>query len=94
MRVEHRPKDEGWRPRGRPFKEVPIQILETVRETYGTDIMGVVEFEETDTPEDIKEMISILKAAGRQLAGYTRIQKDMKHGQIRFILEDKDAPEM
>lgn len=68
---------------------MPTQILHMVQKTYGTDTMGVVEFEETDTPEDIQEMISMLKSAGRQLDGFTRIQKDMKRGEIRFILEDK-----
>jgi hypothetical protein len=86
--VEHRfaPRDQVWAPRGRKPKPVPQDVLMRLSMTHATGEVWVVTLGPDDGPDEVAELVALLRAGARQLGGRLRAQKDLEAGEIRFEL--------
>lgn len=86
MELLFKPKAQsGWRGRGAPSREVPANILDVLRHTEDSGEVGVIDTTDV-TPQEIIELLAVLRAGGRKLGTRTRLQRDEDKHEIRFML--------
>lgn len=88
--MEHHfaPREQVWAPRGRRPKPVPQEVLLRLQATAVNGEVWVTELGPEDGPEEIRELLSLLRAGARQLGGRLRVQpmttsEALAAGQIR-----------
>lgn len=86
MQITLHEKQDVWRGRGHPRREIPEQVRRMADATYGTGKVGRVEFG-ADDEEDITELVRLLKAYARHQGRRMRIQRD--EDEIRFEMTDR-----
>ena len=99
MKISITSRAVGWRPRGRPPTEVPPEIIELLQSSYvpprfrGDPPKVDIIAEPEDTEEEIRQMMTLLRAGARRLGKHLAMQRHDRT--IKFYLADlprKDRP--
>lgn len=80
------PKQEVWRGRGAPRKQVPDQIKRAADATYKTGNVGNVTILEGEE-EEAKELVGLLTSYANSIGKRMRVQR--QDDTIRFEMVDK-----
>lgn len=86
MELQLVPKQEVWRGRGAPRKQVPAEIKQAADATYRTGQCGHVTVEEGEEVE-AKELIGLLTSYANSLGRRMRVQR--QDDVIRFEMVDR-----
>jgi hypothetical protein len=86
MELQLVPKQEVWRGRGAPRKQVPDEIKHAADATYKTGKVGNVVIA-SDEEEEAKELIGLLTSYANSLGKRMRVQR--QDDTIRFEMVDR-----
>ncbi len=85
MHMQTVPKNEAWRGRGRPRREIPPEIRAAADRTYRTGHVQVVTIT-ADEEEELRELLSLLNSYATSLG--RRIRHQRVGDEVRFEMVD------
>lgn len=86
MDVAFQPKDQVWRRRGRPPRQVSPEIIEIAQRSYNTGQCAEVTLTEDDTEQDVRDLINMLTSYARSVG--KRILDQREGDVLRITMVD------
>jgi hypothetical protein len=78
-------KSEVWRGRGRPRRQVPVQVQTMADKTYRTGQVGIVTVDD-DEEDELRELLGFLNSYATSLGRRIRVQRE--ENVVRFEMVD------